>query len=139
MSLNLGIKPIFSKYHTMVSFLLTVSLIPLPAGNEISSDVAYNEKQKRIIHVKPEVLVCRSETSVSIVIFFSQLQNKKHAHLAGLIWAIHVFEYILIITKPRKTPRSSVTTLEEDVLFLEMPFNCTHFQDSSMTILGTLG
>ena len=59
-----------------------------------------------------------------------------HAHLAGLIWASHVFEYILIITKPGKTPCSSVTTLEEDALFLEMPFNCTHFQDSSMTILG---
>ena len=60
-----------------------------------------------------------------------------HAHLAGLIWASHVFEYILIITKPGKTPCSSVTTLEEDALFLEMPFNCTHFQDSPMTILGT--
>ena len=83
MSLNLGIKPIFSKYHTMVSFLLTVSLIPLPAGNEISSDVAYNEKQKRIIHVKPEVLVCRSETSVSIVIFFPNYRTKSmHTWLA---------------------------------------------------------
>ena len=60
----------------MVSFLLTVSLIPLPAGNEISSYVAYNEKQKRIIHVKPEVLVCRSETSVSIVIFFPNYRTK---------------------------------------------------------------
>ena len=40
MALNLGIKPIFSKNHTMVSFLLTVSLIQLPAGNEVSSYVA---------------------------------------------------------------------------------------------------
>ena len=56
-----------------------------------------------------------------------------HAHLAGLIWASRVFEYILIITKPGKKPCSSVTTLEEDALFLEMPFNGTHFQDSSMT------
>ena len=60
-----------------------------------------------------------------------------HAHLAGLIWASHVFEYIL--TKPGKTPCSSVTTLEEDALFLDMPFNGTHFQDSSMIILGTHG
>ena len=96
------------------------------------------KKKKRIrIHVKPEALVSCSETSVSIVIFL-QLQNKMHAHLAGLIWASHVFEYILL-TKPGNTPCSSVTTLEEDALFLEMPFNCTHFQDSSMTILGTHG
>ena len=85
-------------------------------------------KKKIIIHIKPEALVSCSEASVSIVIFF-QLQNKIHAHLAGLIWASHVFEYIL--TKlAGKTPCLSVTTLEEDALFLEMPFNCTHFQDS---------
>ena len=61
-----------------------------------------------------------------------------HAHLAGLIWASHVFENIL--TKPGKTPYSSVTTLEEDALFfLEMPFNGTQFQDSSITIQGTHG
>ena len=43
LSVNLGIKPIFSKYYKTVSFLLTVSLISPPAGNEISSYAAYGK------------------------------------------------------------------------------------------------
>ena len=60
-----------------------------------------------------------------------------HAHLAGLIWANHVLEYIENLTKPGKTPCSSVKTLEEDSLFLVMQSNCAHFQDPSMTMWRT--
>ena len=61
-----------------------------------------------------------------------------HAHLAGLIWANHVLEYIENLTKPGKTPCSSVKTLEEDSLFLVMQSNCAHFQDPSMTFSSGL-
>ena len=50
-----------------------------------------------IIQVKPEALVSCSETGVTILLLlllFFQLQNKMHAHLAGLIWASHVLENI---------------------------------------------
>ena len=81
----------------MVSFLLTGSLIAPPAGNEISSYAAYEKRNIRIIiQVKPEALISCSETGVTILLlffFFFQLQNKMHAHLAGLIWASHVLEY----------------------------------------------
>ena len=60
-----------------------------------------------------------------------------HAHLAGLIWANHVLEYIENLTKPGKTPCSSVKTLEEDSLFLVMTSNCVHIQDSSRTMWRT--
>ena len=99
MSVNLGIKPIFSKYYKTVSFLLTVSLIPPPAGNEISSYAAYEKRNiPIIIQLKPEALISYSETGVAILLlllllFFFQLQNKMHAHLAGLIPASHVLEY----------------------------------------------
>ena len=69
MSLNLGKKPIFSKYYKTVSFLLTGSLIPPPAGNEIASYGAYEKRNIRIIiQVKPEALISCSETGVTILL-----------------------------------------------------------------------
>ena len=75
-----------------------MSLIPLPASNEISSYMRLKMKKIWIIiQVKPEASLSCLETGISIVclfVLFFQLQNKMHAHLAGLIWANHVLECI---------------------------------------------
>ena len=52
------------------------------------------KKIGNIILVKPEALVSCSETVYGLLFFFLQFQNEMHAHLAGLIWANHVLEYI---------------------------------------------
>ena len=101
MSLNLGKKPIFSKYYKTVSFLLTGSLIPPPAGNEISSYAAYEKRNIRIIiQVKPEALISCSETGVTILLLllliFSLSTTEQNACPPGwLNWGESCFRILI--------------------------------------------
>ena len=101
MSLNLGKKAIFSKYYKTVSFLLTGSLIPPPAGNEISSYAAYEKRNIRIIiQVKPEALISCSETGVTILLLllliFSLSTTEQNACPPGwLNWGESCFRILI--------------------------------------------